>query len=211
MNYAELKQAIQDMTENYETTFVDNINMFITQAENRIYNTVQLPLLSKPSAGAFKTGSPYLHLPSDFLSSEQVAVDDGTGNYTFLLPVDTSLIRERYPSTSTVGLPKYYALLNNDTFWVGPTPDQDYDVELVYLAYPPSIVVAGTSWLGDNFSTALLYGSLVEAYTFMKGDADILAVYDGKYKEALSQVKRMGDGLNRVDNYRNDQVVIPVQ
>jgi len=211
MNYAELKQAIQDMTENYEATFVNNIPMFVQQAEQRIYNVVQLPLLSKPSKGATKASRPYIHLPTDFLSVDHLAIIDDNGDYTFVIVVDVSFIRERYSNPSQTGIPKYYGILNNDTLIVGPTPDKIYQIELIYIAYPESIVTAGTSFLGNQFSSVLLYGSLIEAYTFMKGDQDIMAVYETKYKEALALLKRLGDGLDRVDNYRNDQSVVPVQ
>ena len=211
MNYAELKQAIQDMTENYEATFIDNIPMFVQQAEQRIYNVVQLPLLSKPSTGTLKINRPYIHLPVDFLSVDHLAIIDNDGNYNFVLIVDVSFIRERYSNPNMTGIPKYYSVLNNDTLIIGPTPDQAYSMELIYIAYPESIVTAGTSFLGNQFSSVLLYGSLIEAYTFMKGDQDIMAVYDTKYKEALALLKRLGDGLDRVDNYRNDQSVVPVQ
>jgi hypothetical protein len=210
MDYAELTQAIKDMTENYETTFVDNIPLFVEQAEKRIYNTVQLPLLSKPSVGALKLGRPYIYLPSDFLTMDQLAIIDGTGNYNFALITDVSFIRERYSSPATQGLPKFYALLNSNTMIIGPSPDAAYSIELIYNAYPESIVTANTTYLGTQFPFVLLYGSLVEAYTFMKGDADVLQVYDAKFKEALAMLKRTGDGLNRIDNYRNDQVVTPV-
>ena len=211
MNYAELQQAIQDMTENYEAVFVNNIPLFVQQAEQRIYNVVQLPLLSKPSKGATKANRPYITLPTDFLSVDQLAIIAANGSYSFPIIVDVSFIRERYSNPTSTGVPKYYAVFNNNTLIVGPTPDQIYQIELIYLGYPESIVTAGTSFLGNQFSSVLLYGSLIEAYTFMKGDQDIMAVYDTKYKEALALLKRLGDGLDRVDNYRNDQSVVPVQ
>jgi hypothetical protein len=211
MNYAELQQAIQDMTENYEAVFVNNIPMFVQQAEQRIYNVVQLPVSSKPSKGATKANRPYITLPTDFLSVDQLAIIAANGSYSFPIVVDVSFIRERYSNPTSTGVPKYYAVFNNNTLIVGPTPDQIYQIELVYIGYPESIVTAGTSFLGNQFSSVLLYGSLIEAYTFMKGEADIMAVYDTKYKEALALLKRLGDGLDRVDNYRNDQAVVPVQ
>jgi hypothetical protein len=185
--------------------------MFVQQAEQRIYNVVQLPVSSKPSKGATKANRPYITLPNDFLSVDQLAIIAANGSYSFPIVVDVSFIRERYSNPTSTGVPKYYAVLNNDTLIVGPTPDQIYQIELIYIGYPESIVTAGTSFLGNQFSSVLLYGSLIEAYTFMKGEQDIMAVYDTKYKEALALLKRLGDGLDRVDNYRNDQAVVPVQ
>jgi hypothetical protein len=185
--------------------------MFVLQAEQRIYNVVQLPVSSKMSKGTLKINRPYIPLPVDFLSVDHLAIIESNGDYNFVLIVDLSFIRERYANPNLTGIPKYYSVLNNDTLMIGPTPDQAYSMELVYVTYPESIVTAGTSFLGNQFSSVLLYGSLIEAYTFMKGDQDIMAVYDTKYKEALALLKRLGDGLDRVDNYRNDQAVVPVQ
>jgi hypothetical protein len=144
----------------------------------------------------------------------------GGGDYTFLLNKDVNFIREAYPNASSTGLPKYYALFgpttnaglptNELSFILGPTPDIAYSAELHYFYYPESIITAVTTWLGDNFDSVLLYGALVEAYTYMKGEADIIALYDGKYKEALGLAKRLGDGMERQDAYRSGQVRIPV-
>ena len=222
MNYAALSAAIQDYTQNYEQEFVANIPVFVKQAEQRIYNTVQFPSLRKNVTGSVSANNKYLSCPEDFLSVYSMAVvtgvvggDINTGSYEYLLNKDVNFIRQAYPTPSDTGVPKYYALFGPTvsgavistelSFLVGPTPDAAYDVELHYYYYPESITTANTTWLGDNFDTALLYGSLVEAYTFMKGEADMMALYDGKYKEALMLAKRLGDGLERSDAYRSGQ------
>jgi hypothetical protein len=224
MNYAALSAAIQDYTQNYETEFVANIPVFVQQAEQRIYNSVQFPSLRKNVTGSVSASNKYLSCPSDFLSVYSLAVITGvtggnlnTGSYEYLLNKDVNFIRQAYPSPNDTGTPKYYALFGPTvssatisdelSFILGPTPDAAYDVELHYYYYPESITVAadGQTWLGDNFDTVLLYGSLVEAYTFMKGENDMMALYDGKYKEALALAKRLGDGLERSDAYRSGQ------
>jgi hypothetical protein len=194
------------------------LNRFITQAEQRIYNSVQFPSLRKNVTGSVTTSNKYLSCPEDFLSTYSLAVIDATGNYEYLLNKDVNFIRQAYPNpTSDTGIPKYYALFgptvntstitNELSFIVGPTPDASYSVELHYFFYPESITVtaSGHTWLGDNFDTVLLYGSLVEAYTYMKGEQDIITLYDTKYKEALALAKRLGDGLERSDSYRSGQ------
>ena len=228
MTYTELITAIQTYTENTfpATTLADStvvssttqLNRFITQAEQRIYNTVQFPSLRKNVTGSVTTSNKYLSCPEDFLSTYSLAVIDASGNYEYLLNKDVNFIRQAYPNPTTdTGLPKYYALFgptvntstitNELSFIVGPTPDASYSVELHYYYYPVSITVAasGQTWLGDNFDTVLLYGSLVEAYTYMKGEQDMITLYDTKYKEALALAKRLGDGLERSDAYRSGQ------
>jgi hypothetical protein len=212
MNYAALSAAIQDYTQNYEQEFVANIPVFVKQAEQRIYNTVQFPSLRKNVTGNFTPNNKYLSCPDDFLSVYSIAVVDTTGAYEYLLNKDVNFIRQAYPTPTDTGIPKYYALFGPTfsastelSFILGPTPDLNYQAELHYFFYPESIVTANTTWLGDNFDTVLLYGSLVEAYTFMKGETDMMALYDGKYKEALMQAKRLGDGLERSDAYRSGQ------
>jgi hypothetical protein len=222
MNYAALSAAIQDYTQNYETEFVANIPVFVKQAEQRIYNTVQFPSLRKNVTGSTSTNNKYLACPGDFLAAYSMAVVTGvtggninTGSYEYLLNKDVNFIRQAYPTPNDSGVPKYYALFGPTvsgttisdelSFILGPTPDGVYYVELHYYYYPESIVTASTSWLGDNFDSVLLYGSLVEAYTFLKGEADLMALYDGKYKEALALASRLGDGLERSDSYRSGQ------
>lgn len=206
MNYAQLVTALQDYTEDYDTVFVSNIPTFVQNAEERIYNTVQLPALRKNSTSSFNAGNKYLPTPDDYLSVFSFAAVDNLGNYLYLLDKDVNFIREAYPSPTDTGLPKYYALWDQDTFIFGPTPDQSYTVELHYFYYPESIVTAGTSWLGDNFESALFYGSLVEAATFMKEEADVVKLYIERYNEALALLKQLGDGKNRQDAYRSGQV-----
>lgn len=305
MNYAELWQTIQDYTQNYETDFVANIPVFVTQAEERVYNTVQLPPLRKNVTGTSQPNSPYLTCPTDFLSVFSMAVIDATGTYEFLLNKDVNFLRAAYPSPTDTGTPKYYALfgpevLNRGTtnelsFIMAPTPDARYSIELHYYYYPVSIVQGiirllgtiaggsgytngsyyrvpltggtgsgasadiivsggsitavtlrsggsfytvadsltasttilgagsgfsvpvqtlinadGSSWLGDNYSPALLYGALVEAYIFMKGEQDMMTYYETKFKEALGQLNRLGTGLERGDAYRDGQARIKV-
>jgi hypothetical protein len=224
MNYTQLTAAICDYTQNFEQDFVANIPVFVQQAEQRIYNTVQFPSLRKNVTGSASANNKYLSCPNDFLAVYSMAVvtgvtggDINTGSYEYLLNKDVNFIRQAYPSPNDVGTPKYYALFgpavagaaisDELSFILGPTPDTAYDVELHYYYYPESISVAadGQTWLGDNFDTVLLYGSLVEAYTFMKGETDMMALYEAKYKEALMLAKRLGDGLERSDAYRSGQ------
>lgn len=199
---------IQSYTENQFTT--DDINTFIDQAEQRIYNTVQLPALRKNVTGTLTLGNKYLTCPSDWLATFSLAVVDGTGNYSYLLDKDVNFIRESYPAPTDTGLPEYYAQFDQDTFILGPTPDANYAVELHYFYYPSSIVTAGTTWLGDNFDSALLYGSLLEAYVYMKGEQDVMAAYQKRYDDAMMLLKTLGDGKNRRDAYRNGQARYPV-
>ena len=222
MNYAALSTAIQAYTENTETNFVANIPVFVQQAEQRIYNSVQFPSIRKNMTGVVSTTSKYLSAPDDFLAVYSLAVitdvtggDLNTGTYEYLLNKDVNFIRQAYPTPNDKGVPRYYALFgptvsgstitNELTFIVGPSPDQNYHVELHYYYYPQSIVTAGTSWLGDNFDSVLLYGSLVEAYTYMKGEQDMMQLYNTKFMEALALAKRLGDGMERQDAYRSGQ------
>ena len=278
MNYAELTAAIEDYTEN---TFTDvELSTFVQQAEQRIYNMVQLANLRKNMTGVLQAGNKYLSAPNDFLSAYSLAVyasatttatktsnlvmtvasatnieagqyvsgtgiTDGTqvisivgttvtvsaslasftsgtvtfqGDYLYLQDKDVNYIREVYANPNYKGEPKYYAIfgpnsndINELTFILGPTPDLNYNAELHFYYYPESIVTAGTSWLGDNFDSTLLYGSLVEAYTFMKGEQDMMQLYDAKFKEALALLKNLGDGKQRGDAYRDGQVKVKVQ
>lgn len=219
MNYTALKQAIQDYCSNTESSFVTNIPVFVQQAEERIYNQIQFPSLRKNVTGNTTASNKYLACPTDFLAPYSIAVIDASGSYTYLLNKDVNYIREAYPTSTDTGLPQHYALFgprstdpNELTFILGPTPDAVYSVELHYFYYPESITTSasGTSWLGDNLDSVLLYGSLVEAYTYMKGEADMLALYEGKYKEAVSLAKRLGDGLERRDAYRSGQARVDV-
>jgi hypothetical protein len=218
MNYTELTTAIQDYTEN--TFTADQLARFTQQAEERIFNTVQFPSLRKNVTGTTTASNKYLSSPRDFLSVYSLAVIDATGRYEFLLNKDVNFIRAAYPNPASTGIPKYYALFgptttNNNppvitnelSFILGPTPNAAYSVELHYFYYPQSISESptGTSWLGDNFDPVLLYGALVEANTFMKGEPDMTAMYEAKYKEALAMAKRLGDGLERQDAYRSGQ------
>jgi hypothetical protein len=282
MNYSQLKTAIEDYTQNYETTFIANIPVFVEQAEQRIYNSVQFPSLRKNVTGVLTAGNKYLSAPNDYLSTYSLAiytapssaptatgtagaatitvssasgivvgqyvtgtgigtgayvlaistltitlsvVNSGAvsgaitfqGEYLFLLNKDVNFIRQAYPTPTSTGVPQYYALFgptvtggaitNELSFILGPTPDVSYNAELHYYYYPESITTAssGTSWLGDNFDTVLLYASLVEAYTFMKGETDMMTLYNQKFVEALALAKRLGDGLERQDAYRTPQ------
>jgi len=218
MNYTQLKAAIIAYTENPDPAFEAEVPVFVKQAEQRIFNMVQFPSLRKNVTGTATANNKYLACPNDFLSVYSLAVvDNVTGAYEYLLNKDVNFIRQAYPVPSDVGFPKYYALfgpqsndINELTFILGPTPNGTYTAELHYFYYPPSIVDAGTSWLGDNFDSVLLYGALVEAYTYMKGEADLMQLYDGKFKEAMALAKRLGDGLERQDAYRSGQVRVQV-
>jgi len=222
VTYVQLVAASKSYTQNYEDDFVASIPTFVTQAETRIYNTVQIPALRKNVTGVTTDGNKYLSCPSDFLSVFSLAVIDGVGDYEYLLNKDVNFLRAAYPSASDEGIPKYYALfgptVTNNTitdelsFILAPTPDAAYSVELHYYYYPESITTAadGRTWLGDNYDPVLLYGSLVEAYIYMKGEADIMAAYEKKYQDALMQLNRLGTGLERGDAYRDGQAKIKV-
>ena len=217
MNYTQLSNAIQAYTENTEANFIAQIPVFVQQAEQRIYNTVQFPSLRKNMTGVVSLTTPYLSAPNDYLATYSLAVIDADGNYEYLLNKDVNFIRQAYPKATDTGLPKYYALFgptvsgaaisNELSFILGPKPDANYNVELHFYYYPESITTAasGQTWLGDNFDSVLLYGSLVEAYTYMKGEADVMALYNTKYQEALMLAKRLGDGMERQDAYRSGQ------
>jgi hypothetical protein len=228
MDYNTLFSQIQTYTENIfpdtylangsAVTYTTQINTFIQQAEERIYNSVQLPSLRKNVTGTCTSSNQYLACPNDYLSTFSLAViDPTTGEYEYLLNKDVNYIRQAYPSPTATGKPRYYALFgsrlndpNELTFILGPTPDFAYSAELHYFYYPESIVTAGSSWLGDNYSPVLLYGSLVEAYTYMKGETDMLLAYNTKYNEAMQQLNRLGTGLERGDAYRDGQAKIAV-
>jgi hypothetical protein len=211
MTYAELCTNIANICEN---TFTANeYAMFTQQAEQRIYNTVQLANLRKNQTGAVATNNQYLSAPTDFLSTYSLAVIDGSGNYTYLLNKDVNFIREAYPTATATGLPKHYAIfgpqsatVNELSFILGPTPNTTYTVELHYYYYPESIVTAGSTWLGDNFDSALLNGALVEAIRFMKGDQDLVKLYQDLYVQSIALLKNLGDGKQRADAYRDGQV-----
>jgi len=220
MTYTELTAAICDYTQNFDQDFVSNIPVFVRQAEQRIFNTVQFPSIRKNVVGLTTANNKYLSAPSDFLAVYSLAVIDATGAYEYLLNKDVNFIRQAYPTPTSTGLPKYYALFgptttndpspvitNELSFILGPTPAAAYSVELHFYYYPESISVAasGQTWLGDNFDSVLLYGSLVEAITFMKGEADMVQLYNTKYGEALGLAKRLGDGMERGDAYRDGQ------
>ena len=245
MNYATLFETIKGYVENDfpSTQFSDStgstgtftsreqIDTFIRQAEQRIYNSVQFPAIRKNVTGTTTTSNKYLSSPSDFLAVYSMAVIDGDGNYEYLLNKDVNYIRAAYPNPSSTGVPKYYALFgptttnadppvitNEYSFILGPTPDAAYTVELHYYYYPISItgtddnpaLPTNTTWLGDNFDSALLYGALVEAYTYMKGEPDVLANYNKRYEEAMILAKRLGDGMERRDAYRSGQARMAV-
>jgi len=217
MNYTQLRAALEAYAENYDTStggFVDNIPVFVSEAEQRIYNTVQIPSLRKNVIGTLTASNKYLACPTDFLATYSMALINADGSYTYLLNKDVNFIRQAYPTPTDTGSPAYYALFGPNTssvnelsFIVGPTPDSGYSIELHYFYYPESIttVSTGQTWLGDNFDSVLLYGSLLEAGTFMKSDPDTMGVYRQRYDEAMGLLKRLGDGLERGDAYRDGQ------
>jgi hypothetical protein len=213
MNYSQLVTEIQNYTENQFTT--DVVNTFITQAEQRIYNTVQLPALRKNVTGTTTSGNKYLAMPTNWLATFSLAVINANNEYTYLLNKDVNFIRQSYPDTDSdfYGTPAYYAVFDSTSFILGPTPDASYAVELHYFYYPESITTtsSGTTWLGDNFSSTLLYGSLLEAYTYMKGEADVMAKYQQRYDDAMALLKQLSDGKDRQDAYRSGQVRYPVK
>lgn len=211
MNYAELQTAVEDYTENTFSS-VDFAQM-TEIAEQKIYNSVQLPALRKNVTGSLTSGNSYLSAPTDFLSVFSIAVIDALGSYTYLLNKDVNFIREAYPSPASTGVPKYYAIFgpnssdpNELTFLLGPTPSASLSAELHYFYYPQSIVTAGTSWLGDNFDSALFNAVMVEAARFMKAEQDIVAMYNEEYQQSLTLLKNLGDGKQRQDAYRSGQL-----
>ena len=205
MNYTELTAAIKDYANNTETNFVAAIPTFVKQAEQRIYRMVNLPVNRKNVAGTLTDGNAYLTMPTDFLFPLSLAITSSS-NQIFLLNKDANFIRSTYPNASTEGTPKYYGTFASDTFIVGPTPDANYVTELHYYFEPESIVTSSTSWLGTNADTALLYGSLVEAYTYMKGDPDIMQIYQQRYQEAVGLLKIQAEGRMTGDEYRDGTI-----
>ena len=215
MNYTELKAAIADICENTFTE--DEYALFTQQAEQRIYSTVQLANLRKNVTGTLSSGNKYLQAPSDFLSTYSIAVIDADDEYHYLLNKDVNFIREAYPKATSTGLPKHYAIfgprsddVNELSFILGPTPNASYAVELHYYYYPESIVTAGDTWLGENFDSALLNGALVEAIRYMKGEPDMVKLYQDMYVQAIALLKNLGDGKQRMDAYRDGQVRVQV-
>jgi hypothetical protein len=208
MNYADLKTNIEDICENSFTD--DQLAMFTQQAEQKIYNTVQIPALRKNVTGTLTANNKYLSSPSDFLYNYSLAVIDGSGAYSYLVNKDVNFIRDAYPTPTSTGLPKHYAYFDEDTFILGPTPDASYTVELHYGYYPESIVTAGTTWLGNEFDSALLNGALIEAIRFLKGEPDIINNYEKLYLQSITLLKNLGDGKLREDTYRSGQFRSPV-
>ena len=219
MNYTQLTSAIRGFSENTfpETvgsfTSAEQIARFVQLAEQRIYNTVQMPAFRKNQTGNMTSGNKYLATPSDWLATFSLAVINAANEYKYLLNKDVNFIRESYPDTDAAfyAEPQYYAIFDDNTFILGPTPDANYNVELHYFYYPASIVTAGTSWLGDNFDSVLLYGALLEAANFMKTDADTMTMYKTRYDAAMTDLKQLGDAKDRQDSYRSGQVRYPVR
>jgi len=216
MDYATLKVNIQDIVENSFTD--EQLAMFTQQAEQKIYNTVQLPSLRKNVTASLTANNKYLSTPADFLAVFSLAVIDGTGRYEYLLNKDVNFIRQAYPNPTSTSIPKYYAIFgptttnaippvvtNELSLILGPTPNAAYNVELHYFYYPESIVTAGQSWLGENFDSALLNGALIEALRFIKGEGDMIAMYDKLYLQSIALLKQLGDGKLRQDSYRSGQ------
>ena len=210
--YTTLKSAIQDYTQNTESTFVADLPTFIVQAEDRIIKSVELPNFRKNVTGTFTSSNQYLSTPSDYLYPYSLAVLDSDSNYNYLLNTDVSFIREAYPLASTTGTPKHYAQFDDTTFIVGPTPNSNFTTELHYFYIPQSITESsdGTTWLGTNAPEVLLYASLLEAYTFMKGEPDLMMNYEKRFQEALQRLTLESDGYNRKDAYRDGQRKINV-
>lgn len=221
LTYAQLSTAIQNYTENDETTFVANIPNFVRNTETLVNNSVQLPVFRKSVVGETTLANQYLGLPTDFLSLFSIAVAEANtipaygppvvGPYNYLLQKDVNYIREAFPYPESLGIPTHYAIFSNSSLLLGPTPDDVYPVEMHYYALPASIVDVGTSWIGNNFPNVLLWGALTEAYVYMKGEPDLIQLYQSKFQEALARLKELGDGKDREDNYRTTQVRQGVQ
>jgi hypothetical protein len=211
MNYAQLSQLVQQYCATTESSFVANMPTFVGLAEERIYNSVQLPAIRKNSTGTVTSEFPYVALPEDWLATFSLAViDPSTNGYLYLLDKDVNFIRAAYPSPLDTGIPQYYAQFDAATLILGPTPDDTYTVELHYYYYPETLVTAGTTWLSENFESVLLYGAVREAYLYLKGEVDLTQMYEQKYQEALMLLKVLGDGKNRRDAYRSGQTRVPV-
>ena len=204
MNYTELTALLQEYTQNYASEFVAALPSIIGLAEDRIYRSVQIPELKKNATSNLVAGTKYLNAPTDFLASYSMAVINTDGSYNYMLEKEVAFIGEAYPIPTSTGLPRFYALFNETTFLVGPTPNNSYQVELHYYYEPPSIVQTGTSWIGTEAESVLFYGCLLETYVYMKGDNDLMALYKGRYDEALARLKNLGEGLNKRDNFRVD-------
>jgi hypothetical protein len=219
MNYTELTAAIKAYSENDfpqavgagGLTSAEQIARFVQQAEQRIYNSIQFPALRKNVTGAATSGNKYLGAPVDWLATYSLARINTDGSYEYLLNKDVNFIREAFPYPATSGAPTHYAIFDENTFILGPTPDASYSMELHYFYYPESITTAGTTWLGNNFDSLLLYGSLLEAAAYMKSDADVIKNYSDRYNEAFTMAKQLGDGKDRQDAYRSGQVRYPVK
>jgi hypothetical protein len=203
VNYTELKANVEDICE--QTFTADQHAMFAQQAEQKIYNTVQLPALRKNQTGTLTSGNKYLTMPTNMLYVYSLAIISGS-DYIYLLDKDSNFIREAYPNPATTGVPKHYAIFDDTSFIIGPTPNADFSAEIHFGYYPESIVTAGTTWLGTNFDSALLNGALVEAIRFQKGEADMVSLYETLYTQAIALLKNLGDGKLRGDTYRSGQV-----
>ena len=211
MNYTELVTAIQDYLQTDETSFVDHIPTFVQAVENRIYNEIQLPALRKNATGALTINNKYLTLPTDFLAPfSMAAIDPVSGLYEYVLFKDVNLVRMMYPDPTTKAVPKVYGMFDANTAIIGPTPDKAYGIELHYFYYPESLVTAGTSWVATNFPSVMLYGCISEGYRYLKGDAAQQTIYDDQYKEALNLLRKLGEGRNRGDAYRDGQAKLKV-
>jgi hypothetical protein len=219
MNYTELTAAIKAYSENDfpqavgagGLTSAQQIARFVQQAEQRIYNSIQFPALRKNVTGSATNGNKYLGAPVDWLATYSLARINADGSYEYLLNKDVNFIREAFPYPATSGAPTHYAIFDENTFILGPTPDASYSMELHYFYYPESITTAGTTWLGNNFDSLLLYGSLLEAAAYMKSDTDVVKNYSDRYNEAFTMAKQLGDGKDRQDAYRSGQVRYPVK
>jgi len=208
MNYTELKTNIEDIC---ESSFTDaQLAMFTEQAEQKIYNTVQIPALRRNVTGAVTINNKYLTMPTDFLYTYSLALVDADGGYNYLINKDVNFIREAYPTPTSVGFPKHYAYFDDSSFILGPTPSGNYTAELHYGYYPPSIVTAGTTWLGEEFDSALMNGALIEAIRFLKGEPDVVQNYEKMYLQSVTLLKGLGDGKLREDAYRSGQFRVPV-
>ena len=202
--FATLKSAIQDYTDNSETTFVNNLSIFIKEAEERILKNVQLSLFRKNSTGTASSSNKYLAMPSDFLAPFSLSVLSSSA-HEFLEFKDVNFIQTFTPNPATTGTPRYYAIFDVSNFILAPTPDAAYTAELHYYYRPASLTAgsdSGTTWLSENAPNALLYGCLVEAYTFMKGEQDVMAMYDKRFAESLSRLKDFGEARENADAFR---------
>ncbi len=202
MNYTDLVQQIKDQLEYSETTFVASIPDFVKRAEERIFRMVQIPDLRRVSTSNFVASNEFVTVPTDYLSTYSFAVTDGSGILSYMLNKEYEFIQTSYPDNTIEGLPRFYAIVDDDTIQVAPVPDSTYAIEIFYFYLPTSIVSSQNTWLGDNAGNTIFWGSVVEGYKFLKGEGDLMQMYDNSFAEAIAELKILAEGRERRGTYR---------